>query len=114
MSSAFIIEKQTLTGVISEDQKLDSTFIPSVGPKGDDGMSAFEIALKNGYVGTETEWLASLKGDSGPAGPQGIPGEKGEQGNTPVKGVDYWNEEDISEIQSYINTQLGVIENGSY
>lgn len=25
------------------------------------GMNAYEIAVKNGYVGTEDEWLASLK-----------------------------------------------------
>lgn len=29
-----------------------------------DGMSAFEIALQNGFDGTEQEWLASLKGES--------------------------------------------------
>lgn len=30
------------------------------------GLSAYEIAVKNGYTGTETEWLKSLKGkDSG-------------------------------------------------
>ena len=26
------------------------------------GQSAYEIALQNGFVGTETEWLASLQG----------------------------------------------------
>ncbi|MGL5715812.1 MAG: phage upper tail fiber protein [Sarcina sp.] len=30
-----------------------------VGPP---GMSAYEVALKNGFVGTEEEWLNSLKG----------------------------------------------------
>lgn len=30
--------------------------------KGEPGLSAYEIAVKNGYVGTEVEWLASLKG----------------------------------------------------
>lgn len=30
--------------------------------KGDTGASAYEIAVKNGFVGTEEEWLASLKG----------------------------------------------------
>ena len=39
--------------------------------KGDDGASAYEIAVKNGYIGTETEWLASLKGDPGPRGATG-------------------------------------------
>ena len=28
------------------------------------GLSAYQIALKNGYVGTEEEWLESLKADS--------------------------------------------------
>lgn len=31
--------------------------------KGDKGDSAYEIAVKNGFKGTEEEWLASLKGD---------------------------------------------------
>ncbi len=29
------------------------------------GKSAYEIAVENGFVGTEEEWLASLKGDKG-------------------------------------------------
>lgn len=29
---------------------------------GADGKSAYEIACDNGFVGTEEEWLASLKG----------------------------------------------------
>lgn len=32
--------------------------------RGSDGKSAYEIAVQNGYTGTETEWLASLKGDA--------------------------------------------------
>ena len=33
--------------------------------KGADGKSAFEIAVEHGYVGTEEEWLESLKGKDG-------------------------------------------------
>ena len=33
------------------------------GQNGADGKSAFEIAKENGFVGTETEWLESLKGE---------------------------------------------------
>lgn len=33
--------------------------------KGDDGKSAYEIAIDNGFEGTEEEWLESLKGGSG-------------------------------------------------
>jgi len=39
------------------------------------GKSAFEIAQEEGYGGTVSQWLASLKGDPGPQGPQGPPGE---------------------------------------
>lgn len=31
----------------------------------DAGKSAYDIAVENGYVGTEVQWLASLKGDTG-------------------------------------------------
>lgn len=47
------------------------------GPKGDpgaDGKSAYQIAVQNGFEGTEQEWLASLKGDKGDPGEQGPPG----------------------------------------
>lgn len=33
-------------------------------PKAEDGKSAYEIAVENGFVGTEQEWLDSLKGES--------------------------------------------------
>ena len=32
------------------------------------GLSAYEIAVQNGFKGTETEWLASLKGEPGRSG----------------------------------------------
>lgn len=39
------------------------------GTNGTDGFSAYDIAVSNGFVGTETEWLATLGGIVGPAGP---------------------------------------------
>ena len=33
------------------------------GPKGDTGKSAYQIAVDNGYNGTESEWLATLNFD---------------------------------------------------
>lgn len=39
-----------------------------------DGKSAYEIAVDNGYVGTETEWLGSLKGNNGNNGTDGQDG----------------------------------------
>ena len=50
------------------------------GPKGNDGKSAYQIAVDEGYVGTESEWLATLKGDKGDTGAQGPKGDKGDKG----------------------------------
>lgn len=41
------------------------------GLQGADGKSAYEIALENGFVGSETEWLESLRGETGPGVPDG-------------------------------------------
>ena len=50
------------------------------GKDGADGKSAYQIAVDNGYLGTEQAWLASLKGDKGDTGEPGAAGEKGEPG----------------------------------
>lgn len=41
------------------------------GPQGPTGKSAYQIALENGFVGTEVEWLASLNGTNGSDGTNG-------------------------------------------
>lgn len=72
-----------------------------VGPKGDKGdgldystmtpeeianitgKSAYDVAVENGYQGTEAEWLVSLqggKGEKGEKGDPGVPGPGGPQG----------------------------------
>jgi hypothetical protein len=38
------------------------------GQNGSNGLSAYDIAVNNGFVGTETEWLASLHGNNGQNG----------------------------------------------
>jgi hypothetical protein len=38
------------------------------GKRGPKGLSAFEVAKKNGFVGNEVEWLRSLKGPPGSSG----------------------------------------------
>lgn len=46
----------------------------AVGPRGfagDDGLSAYEVAVNNGFVGDQAEWLASLVGAQGPQGSAG-------------------------------------------
>lgn len=42
------------------------------GEKGDDGLSAYEIAVQEGFEGDETAWLASLHGNNGTNGDNGV------------------------------------------
>ena len=46
----------------------------SPGPAGAPGLSAYQIAVANGFAGTQAEWLVSLKGAKGDKGDQGDPG----------------------------------------
>ena len=39
------------------------------GPQGDPGLSAYDVAVAEGFLGDETAWLASLKGDDGDPAP---------------------------------------------
>ena len=56
--------------------------------KGLDGKSAFEIAVEHGFVGTETEWLESLKGVDGKDGVNGKDGCDGRNGVDGLTGKD--------------------------
>lgn len=53
---------------------------------GTPGMSAYEVAVENGFEGTEVEWLASLVGPQGEQGIQGVKGDTGDQGIQGPKG----------------------------
>lgn len=56
----------------------------SRGPQGERGLSAYEIAVVNGFSGTVKQWLESLKGAAGTAGATGAAGEDGAAGVMPV------------------------------
>lgn len=69
----------------------DLTYVVGIpgatGPQGSPGAtgnSAYDIAVLNGFVGTEEEWLASLEG---PAGPQGETGATGPAGADGLPGI---------------------------
>lgn len=59
---------------------------PAGGPVGPQGLSAYQVALEEGYVGTVTQWLASLKGAKGDKGDKGDTGNTGAQGPQGPKG----------------------------
>lgn len=59
--------------------------------EGSAGLSAYQVAVNNGFVGTQAEWLLSLKGadgaDSTVPGPPGPPGEDGADGAQGPQGI---------------------------
>lgn len=73
---------------------LYTQLLQKISEKGKDGKSAYEIALENGFVGTETEWLESLKGAdgkdgiNGKDGVDGAPGQDGIDGQDGINGAD--------------------------
>ena len=52
------------------------------------GKSAYDIAVDNGYVGTESDWLQSLHGKDGADGQDGAPGKDGADGRDGAPGKD--------------------------
>lgn len=59
----------------------------------ENGLSAYEIAVKNGFKGSEAEWLESLKGEPGYTPVKGVDYFDGKDGYTPIKGKDYFDGE---------------------
>ena len=55
------------------------------------GLSAYEIAVKNGFEGSEKEWLSSLKGEPGAAGDQiTVNRKRAVDGNVTVNATDIY------------------------
>ena len=79
--------RETVTVLLDETQKAASRAQESAQLAAQYvGKSAYDVAVDNGFAGTEPEWLASLKGEQGPQGEQGIQGIKGETGAKGDKG----------------------------
>ena len=60
-----MIETKKLKGQISSNNKITGGNTVVAGPQGKDGLSAYDVAVKNGYSGTEEDWLKTLKGELG-------------------------------------------------
>lgn len=71
-----------------------STIKGEKGDKGDtgaDGKSAYEVAVANGYSGTQAQWLASLKGADGKAGKDGAAGKDGQTWQPYIADDKHWH-----------------------
>lgn len=64
-------------------------YLSGEGAPGSPGMSAYELAVQQGYTGTLSQWLTSLHGAAGSPGPQGEPGLTGPKGDTGAAGASY-------------------------
>lgn len=92
--------------VAGDGIKINGNLISAV-----DAKSAYVIALEHGFIGSEDEWLESLKGAKGEQceqGIQGVQGEKGQNGKdgtNGTNGIDGTNGKDgIGITNAEINT----------
>ena len=106
--------------------KMVSNSVPSIGTNGnwfiydndkkeytDSGKPSRGIQGIQGVQGPQG--IQGVKGDKGDVGEQGIQGEKGDKGDTgakgdkgdkPIRGVDYWTEEDVSAILADLDGKI--------
>ncbi len=104
------------------------------GAQGADGLSAYQLALANGFVGTEEQWLESLKGmsayqiakeigvfegteqewleslkgekgDTGAQGEKGETGAQGEKGETGAQGADGLSAYQVAVANGFVGTE---------
>lgn len=66
------------------------------GKDGKDGLSAYQVAVNGGYVGTQAQWLASLKGATG------VKGLDGSLGWSPALRVVPRGEESVLELHDWV------------
>ena len=84
------------------------------GEKGDagaDGKSAYEVAVANGYTGTQAQWLASLKGADGAPGKDGSNGKDGQTWQPYIADDKHWHIRLINSVD--MPAIVGVITQGN-
>ena len=102
--------KKTYSSTIEMQEDLDNMNI------NDYVMIASSISEEDNaklYVKTSEGWvfITDFSGSQGIQGPQG---ETAQDGYTPIKGTDYWTEEDKNEIKSYCDSLITGVLGGSY
>lgn len=90
-----------------------STIKGEKGDKGDagtNGKSAYEVAVANGYTGTQAQWLASLKGADGAPGKDGSAGKDGQTWQPYIADDKHWHIRLINSVD--MPAIVGVITQG--
>ncbi len=75
------------------------------GEDGADGASAYEIAVANGFSGSQTEWLASLKGADGAPGEKGADGTNGTNGTDGEDGTNGQSAYELAVVHGFVGTE---------
>lgn len=91
-----------------------STIKGEKGDKGDtgaDGKSAYEVAVANGYSGTQAQWLESLKGADGAPGKDGSAGKDGQTWQPYIADDKHWHIRLINNVD--MPAIVGVITQGN-
>lgn len=101
-----ILRYETLLGMI-EELKQNSPGEGGGGTPGQNGITPHIGENGNWFIGEEDTGKPS-RGDTGPRGPKGAPG------STPVKGVDYFTEDDVQEIAGVVLAALPTWTGGVY
>lgn len=84
------------------------------GDKGDagaNGKSAYEVAVANGYSGTQAQWLTSLKGADGAPGKDGSAGKDGQTWQPYIADDKHWHIRLINNVD--MPAIVGVITQGN-
>ena len=95
-SGNITIQGSTTSGADGKDGVGIQSVIQTTTSSSDGGNNIITVTLTNGT--TSTFYVKN--------GSKGSTGAKGEDGSTPVRGVDYWTENDKNEIKSYVNDAI--------
>ena len=105
-----VLDKKALKSEVFTQTEANAKFALK-GEAGVRGLSAYEVAVANGYTGTQTQWLASLKGATGAKGDKGDTGAKGETGAKGADGKDFNGELPGTILR--VNGQQAIFDNGT-
>lgn len=76
----FSLDEYLSLGGTKEALKKNKVYPADNPNQGAEGKSAYQIAVENGFEGSEEDWLLSLKGEAGKTGATGASGPQGQPG----------------------------------
>jgi hypothetical protein len=106
-----MIDEGKVTGIyVGEEEPTDEMVDVWIDPNGTPTVEAYNIIFADNETLQTKYENGELKGDKGD---RGIDGVDGVDGYTPVRGTDYWTEEDIETIEghcdNYISSKIGTV-----